>query len=86
MTEVEVLEKAIATYGKLPQVFMAIEEMSELIQALSKNFRGKENLDNVAEEIADVEIMIDQLKLIFKVESECQEIRFVKIKRLKDAL
>lgn len=62
---------AIETFGKEAQLIMAMEEMSELIQALSKNMRGAENTDNIAEEIADVEIMILQLIEIFNcVESE----------------
>ena len=62
---------AIETFGKEAQLIMAMEEMSELIQALSKNIRGADNVDNIAEEIADVEIMILQLIEIFNcVESE----------------
>lgn len=67
----ETVLSAIETFGKEAQLIMAMEEMSELIQALSKNMRGAENTDNIAEEIADVEIMILQLIEIFNcVESE----------------
>lgn len=41
------------------------EELSELIQAVSKALRGKPNMDNIAEEMADVEIVLEQLSLIF---------------------
>jgi len=81
-----IFQDALRTWGKTSQVFMSIEEMGELIQALSKNFRGKENLDNIAEEITDVEIMIDQLKLIFDVEKRCSEIRVEKVDGLKNRL
>ena len=67
----ETVLSAIETFGKEAQLIMAMEEMSELIQALSKNMRGAENTDIIAEEIADVEIMILQLIEIFNcVESE----------------
>ena len=59
-------------YGDESQFSMAIEEMSELIQALEKHRRYKYNsekldevLDHVAEEIADVHIMLAQLTYIF---------------------
>lgn len=48
-----------------PQLDIAIEEMSELIQAICKQKRGKCNLDNILEEIVDVEIMLEQLKMIY---------------------
>jgi len=57
--------KAWQTFGS-KQYFMVVEECAELIQATSKLFRkGPQELilDNVAEEIADVEIMIRQLKV-----------------------
>ena len=46
-------------------MWVAAEEMSELTRALSRNNRGEDNADNIAEEIADVEIMLYQLKQIF---------------------
>ncbi len=63
----EIYQQAIETYGKDAQLKMAIEEMAELTQAICKSFRGKDNLDNIIEEIADVEIMLAQLKIIFEI-------------------
>lgn len=40
---------------------IAMEECSELIQAISKNKRGKGDYDNTCEEIADVLICIEWL-------------------------
>jgi DNA-binding transcriptional regulator GbsR (MarR family) len=57
-----ILSKAIAVYGVENQTIKAIEEMSELIKELSKVLLGKEDNDHIREEIADVEIMIEQLK------------------------
>lgn len=59
----EIYKQAIETYGKDAQLKMCIEEMAELTQAICKSFRGKDNLDNIIEEIADVEIMLAQLGL-----------------------
>jgi hypothetical protein len=44
---------------------MCIEEMSELIKELLKFKRGKNNIEHICEEIADTEITIGQMKLIF---------------------
>lgn len=52
-------------YPHKDQMFMAVEEMAELQKAVSKAYRGKPDLNNIAEEIADVEIMLEQLKQIF---------------------
>ena len=57
--------KAIAAWGPEKQKWVAAEELSELIHALARNNRGDDNLENVVEEIADVEIMLHQLKIMF---------------------
>lgn len=68
MNENEIYKKVVEEYGKDAQLKMAIEEMAELTQAICKSFRGKDNVDNIIEEIADVEIMLAQLKIIFEIE------------------
>lgn len=67
LNELEVYRKAILDYGKGPQKIKAIEELAELIQALCKN-----NRPNIAEEMADVSIMLDQLKLIYDNDREVE--------------
>jgi len=61
----EIYKKAVKQWGKPMQIIMALEEMSELTKELTKNLRGKDNTIQVCEEIADVEIMLEQLKVIF---------------------
>ena len=67
--KVEVLEKAVKTYGCMHQTIKAAEELSELLVALNKWLGMSENedyiRDNIREESADVEIMLSQLKIIF---------------------
>lgn len=46
---------------------IAMEECSELIQAISKAKRGKLDKDNLAEEIADVLICIHWLQKIYNI-------------------
>lgn len=59
----EICIKAIKTFGRDMQKIVAMEELAELQQALSKDIRGKEH--NVEEEIADVFIMLMQLELMY---------------------
>ena len=56
-----ILTGAIKLYGRGPQRDKAIEELSELIRALARC----DDADNLAEEMADVRIMLDQLEIIF---------------------
>ena len=80
MNELEILTAAIRTFGEKAQEDVAIEECSELIQAISHKHRGREH--NIAEEIADVEIMLEQLKIINNCRDEVAEIHKQKIQRL----
>ncbi len=72
MTERCLYEAAIAAYGEREQSAVAMEECSELIRAINKYHRNpkKENRENLVEEIADVLIMIEQLKIMYKVTDE----------------
>ena len=84
MTELEILTTAIRTFGEKAQEDVAIEECSELIQAISHKHRGREH--NIPEEIADVEIMLEQLKIINNCAKEVAEIHKQKIERLYNAV
>ena len=63
--EIDTLSQAIKQHGAPTQTIKAIEEMSELQKELCKHLAGKNNVSEIAEEIADVEIMLTQMKLIF---------------------
>ena len=76
--------------GEANQRRIAIEECSELIKALCKydRFFADEEMDkkilrlNIIEEMADVEIMIDQLKLMFDHNNDFEQAKEQKLKRL----
>lgn len=69
-------------YGCQSQVNMAIEEMSELTKELCKSLRGKTRRTSLREEIADVEIMLEQLKSLFEFsQEEINEVKKYKITR-----
>lgn len=62
-----ILENVIKKYGVLNQLTVSIEELSELTKELCKYQRADiaKNHELIAEEMADVQIMIWQLKMIF---------------------
>ena len=60
-----VYDAAIQKWGAEAQMIVAIEEMSELTKEVCKYFRGKVDIEAVADEIADVTIMLEQLRTIF---------------------
>lgn len=85
--QINVMIDALEHYGNNPQVDIAIEEMSELIKELLKNRRGEENRSMIADEMADVYIMLEQLKFIFDInETELKVNAEFKIQRLKNRI
>lgn len=71
ISEAEVLQRALDTYGSALQIVVMMEEMSELQKELCKYLRGKYSPANIAEEIADVEIMLEQMKMLFCCARRC---------------
>ena len=87
MNSTEIMRKAIETYGEEAQTDMVIEEMSELTKALLKYRRAMKSpaaydyekiKSNIAEEIADVEIMLAQCKMIFECSAEVENFKNIK--------
>ena len=78
----EILTAAINHYGEDSQQLKAIEELSELIRALARC----DDQDNIAEEMADVRIMLDQLEIIFHNRDRVRQYELRKLKRLSDRL
>lgn len=85
------LDRAITAYGALAQMDMAVEEMAELTKALCKVKRvscaaeAKAVLENVVEEMADVQIMLDQLRIIFgRSTAEDEEYKLERLKKRLD--
>jgi NTP pyrophosphatase (non-canonical NTP hydrolase) len=60
----QIVERSIEYYGKDLQLVTSIEECGELIQAISKEIRGKSDINHVAEEVADVLICIEIVKQV----------------------
>lgn len=72
---------------KEKQIIVAIEELSELQKELCKYLRDKYNEENLIEEIADVEIVLEQIKLYFNLDqNDIDKIKEQKIERTKERL
>jgi NTP pyrophosphatase (non-canonical NTP hydrolase) len=82
--------QSIIKYGEEPQCRQAMEECAELIQAINKCIRYPDRKDchnNLIEEIADVEIMLYQLKVMFNVsDDEVFEVKVQKAVREQERL
>lgn len=63
---------------------IAMEECGELSQAIAKGIRGKADVTHLAEEIADVSVIIDYVKLTWGISDEdIQIIRALKLEQLE---
>lgn len=77
-----VYQAALDEWGKDLQVIMAIEEMAELTQALTKDLRGIPDSDNILEEMADVEIMLTQLKIVYGDTKDIKEKKLLRLAKM----
>lgn len=76
-----VLKKVANHFGLKAQIGKTVEELVELTHEVVKANKGEENLPCIIEEIADVENMLDQLKILYGIEDEVREIRWQKMVR-----
>ena len=82
----DLLQEALDTWGEDAQIMMALEECGELITALTQYWRGRKTKEEVAEEIADVSIMMRQMRLIFgyQIVNEIEAGKLVRLKKRLD--
>lgn len=82
------LQRAINHYGQYSQSLIAIEELSELQKAIVKQFRKscENHITDISEEMADVYIMLEQLKMMYKNESDIKRFIDYKVMRLEDRI
>ena len=76
----DIYTAAVKKCGKEHQLVLCMEEMAELTKELSKN------TTNISEEMADVEIMLEQLRIIYGNRSEVDTIKAEKLLRLSERL
>lgn len=86
MSKTELYRLALSTYGAQAQTMMVMEEMAELQKELCKHARDKENRAQIAEEIADVQIMLEQMELLHDCEGLVAGFKAQKLDRLEKRL
>mgnify|MGYP000365568119 CR=1 FL=1 len=80
-------ELAIKKWGRPAQLVKCAEECSELIKICCKiSLGGPIHFHNLAEELADVKIMIEQIEQAFNVEGYVEDYRQQKLEHLKSIL
>ncbi len=84
--ENKVYQDAIDLFGIVSQKIMVIEEMSELTKELCKELRDRGNVENIADELADVEITLAQIKQIYNIHNMVEEHKDFKLRRLSAAM
>ena len=88
--EVKTMQTALDQWGLKAQVGQTIEECAELIVALQKYINRTPQPDmvlNIIDEIADVEMMLAQMRLILKINDETLRNRIEqKFERLNEYL
>ena len=94
--EKEILMAAVDTWGINMQKIICMEECGELIQAVAKSMRPSRednlqtsafDLANIAEEIADVELCISQMKIAMPdIVADIEQIKTEKLDRLKSRI
>lgn len=84
----EIYKDAVQTFGSDLQFTIAIEELAELIQVISKWKRKHIVPQNLVEELADVEIMLEQLEVILDADmrAKIDLSKSQKVKRLTERL
>lgn len=81
--ELKILKDALYHFGINHQQTKCIEEMSELTKEICKNKDGQNNIDHIAEEIADVLITIDQMIIYHDIYDAVAQYRAEKLERLR---
>lgn len=86
MSEQEVFKAALDKWGADAQTVIMFEEMAELQKELCKHARGADNRAHIAEEIADVQIMLEQMMILYDCKELVWDFRRGKIFRLERRL
>ena len=85
--------RAIDAWGSAAQVYKSLAELGEAIQAIARLESGVRRqaadaalYDHAAEKIADARIMLEQLCMIYDIETEAEGWKWKKLTRLKERL
>lgn len=74
-------EKIARRYGKVHQALKLFEECGELEEALRGYINGTDTKEHAIEEMADVEVMLDQFKYFLDCEKQVDDVKRMKVDR-----
>lgn len=86
MDEKKILGTALSFYGCEIQQVIAIEELSELQKELCKSLRAGADRPHISEEIADVQIVLEQMMMLYECHEDVAIWRHKKVSRLYERL
>jgi len=93
-----IYDRVYKTLGEAHMLILTTEELSELTKAITKYQRNKIKatqrieikdptlLEQIADEIADVEIMTEQLKQAYKLHKSVDDYKGIKLNRLEERI
>ncbi len=86
----KILKDAVLTWGRNAQSLMMIEEMSELTKVICKFYRAGDDMsageavESIREEMADVQIMLDQMRIMFGETGHQERLKLERLGRRLD--
>lgn len=86
MQDCEIYRAALDTFGAQKQTDKLFEEIGEFMEAFCKCSHGRDKVSHLAEEIADVHIMLDQMAVMFNCEREMERLKRYKLRRLEQRI
>ena len=86
MDENTIYRLATSKLGNKLQITMFIEELSELTQELCKDLKGEGDKKAMIEGLADIQIKINQLKIMYDCNEEFLDAKRIKLERLKQRI
>ena len=79
--ERDIFRRALAVFGAESQWGMVVEETSELNAKINQHKRGRASVDQVAEEVADALLVLEQARMMVG-EARVDRIRKKKLEKL----
>lgn len=85
---INIYEATIQKWGRQSQMDMAVEECAEFIKAVNKFKRNAaaSTLSDLCSEVADVEIMMEQMRVMLQKDGLIDKVKAEKLERLQNLL
>ena len=84
MQREDIYREAIAKYGAAHQINKFNEELGEFLTEYGRYLNGEDNEGKLAEELCDLTIMVEQLRIVFGIEDAVVDQMDYKVRRLSN--